>query len=141
MKNAWSFVEQFYPNYSSCSEILRNEELNKKAEEGDTSVKNDLAISNSDIYEKSINSFNDTFTSWHETHFEISVFIYKQGERNKSNYIKLMQGGEGIASLWELAKKWTDEFEQQYRDTVWGEDLDYYDTIEAFLEEKLANLK
>lgn len=44
---------------------------------------------------------------------------------------------QGSGGMYELAKEWTDEFTEKYKDVVWGEDdLEYYDTIEEFLTNK-----
>ena len=80
------------------------------------------------------------FTSWYETYFEIVSFIIEvenyynesiNGCENELVYLKRQEQGQG--GIYELAKDWTDEFEKQYKNIVWGEDLDWTDTIENWL--------
>ena len=82
-------------------------------------------------------TFPKGFTSWHETHFEVVMFInsrdeyYYDGCDKEVVYIRRQEQGQG--GIYELASEWTDEFEEQYKDIVWGEDLDWFDTIEDWL--------
>lgn len=43
---------------------------------------------------------------------------------------------KGTGGLYELAKEWTDKFTEQYKDVAWGEEIEYYDTIEEFLTQQ-----
>ena len=53
------------------------------------------------------------------------------------NVVCKRQIEQGSGGMYELAKEWTDEFTEKYKDVVWGEDdLEYYDTIEEFLTNK-----
>ena len=53
------------------------------------------------------------------------------------NVVCKRQIEQGRGGTYELAKEWTDEFTEKYKDVVWGEgDLEYYDTIEEFLTNK-----
>jgi hypothetical protein len=70
-----------------------------------------------------------------ETHFEVVSVIINSTEYNT---IKEVYDNQGTGGLYELAKDWTDEFEKKFQDVVWGEDLDYFDTIDAFLNNKLG---
>jgi len=39
--------------------------------------------------------------------------------------------------MYELAQELTTKFENQYKDTLWGEDLEFFETIEEFLNKEL----
>jgi len=79
--------------------------------------------------------------SFLETHFEVSAFIglkiaeWNGDEENidKVNEVYCEQGRGGV---YELAEDWTTEFENKYKDVVWGEEADYFDTIDNFLNNK-----
>ena len=60
MKNTttvWDFVEQYFPNYSSSDEILRNNDLTKALEEGEEGLDEKLNESNAYIFEEAIKGF------------------------------------------------------------------------------------
>jgi hypothetical protein len=77
--------------------------------------------------------FPNGFTSWQETHFEIVAYITnnREGEvgeiyQNVSDY--------GTGGLYELAEKWTDEFEKLNEGRAW--DGEFFDEIEQFCNKK-----
>ncbi len=78
----------------------------------------------------------EDLTAYLETHFEIVQFITRKENESSDNIVKRTASDSGTGGLYELAKKWTDEFEAKYKDTLWGEELDFFDTIEEFLEGK-----
>lgn len=85
--------------------------------------------------------FPNGFTSWHETHFEIveAITVIMLGySDNQHNIVSQKQKDGGRSALYELAKELTDEFEKLHIGEKW-EELDWYDTIEAFIKEKLYN--
>jgi len=57
IKNVWDFVEQYFPNYSSSDEILRNNDLLKAIEEGEEGLEEKLNDSNAYIFEEAIKGF------------------------------------------------------------------------------------
>lgn len=75
-------------------------------------------------------------TSYLETHFEIvsAITISEVLDQSKTKQIR---DTEGQGGLYEFAKELTDEFENQYKDVVWGEELDWSDTLEEFLKDRL----
>lgn len=78
-------------------------------------------------------NFPNGFTSWQETHYEVvQAIAYIISEAKTSLAVAC---ADGQAGLYELAEDLTDEFEKQYEDHAW--DGDFYDTIEAWLNEKL----
>lgn len=78
--------------------------------------------------------FVNGFTSWQETHFEVVDFLTRERQKEPMEGKALeVQESQGTGGFYELAEKWTDEFELKYRDIVWGVDLEFFDTIEEFL--------
>lgn len=75
-------------------------------------------------------------TEYLEVHFEMASAI----ERGLSSIADTVAnrtaytGGHG--ALYELAKSWTDEFMAKYEGVVWGEELEFFDTLEQFIDEK-----
>lgn len=60
MKNittSWEFVEKYFPNYYSHDEILRNNDLTKRIEEGEEGLQQDLNDSNAYVFEKAIEGY------------------------------------------------------------------------------------
>jgi hypothetical protein len=75
-----------------------------------------------------------------ETHYDIVEFITEQlqeyvGGYNWSNILKRYEE-QGSGGMYLLAKEWCDEFTEKYKDVVWGEELEYYETLEEFLNLK-----
>ena len=46
---------------------------------------------------------------------------------------------QGSGGLYELAQSLTNKFEERFKNIVWGEDLEYFDTLGAFLKLKEDN--
>jgi hypothetical protein len=57
LKTVWDFVEEYFPNYSSSDEILRNNDLSKAIEEGEEGLGEKLNDSNAYIFEEAIKGF------------------------------------------------------------------------------------
>lgn len=76
--------------------------------------------------------------SWLLVFFEVSSFIglIHNNGNGDDNIINKQDGAEG---RFILAKKWTNEFEEKYKNEDWGIDIDYYDTLDEFLENKLKS--
>lgn len=80
-------------------------------------------------------NFPNGFESWHETHFEMVSHLCEMADiENSMSWARREE--QGIGGLYLLAKELTDEFEEKYTGTAWGEELEYFDEIEAFLKEK-----
>ena len=78
--------------------------------------------------------FINGFTSWQETHFEVVNFISLECQKSEmTGNILATQEYQGTGGLYELAENWTDEFESKYAGITWGEEMEYFETIEAFL--------
>jgi hypothetical protein len=78
------------------------------------------------------------FDCWHETHFEIvSAIALELNKDEPCGTIQLIHALQGHGGMYELAKDMTDEFQTLHADTVWGEDLDFRDEIESFINSEL----
>lgn len=82
--------------------------------------------------QKSADQFPNGFDDWQETHFEVvKHLIHTEDNEGSMCYEERAKGGWGAVYL--LAKALTDEFETIYKGTVWGEELEWFDTLEMFL--------
>lgn len=82
--------------------------------------------------------FPNGFEDWHETHFEVVKAITAISESLEPHgAVEKRQDEQGFGGLYLLAAELTNEFDNQYKGTVWGEELEYFETIEKFLDEKL----
>jgi hypothetical protein len=82
-------------------------------------------------------NFPNGFSSWQETHYEVVqaiTLIWTQDE--PYGIVAEWHEAQGHGGLYELAKKLTDEFEQEYKDYDWG-NIGYFETLENWLTEKL----
>ena len=84
--------------------------------------------------------FPNGFDSWMETHYEVVQAITlkladEDMEEDSALYERLEE--EGTGGMYILSEELTDAFEEEYEGAEWGEKLDYFDTIENFLNTKL----
>jgi hypothetical protein len=84
--------------------------------------------------------FPNGFDSWMETHYEVVQAITlkladEDMEEDSALYERLEE--EGTAGMYTLSEELTDAFEEEYEGAEWGGKLDYFDTIENFLNTKL----
>ena len=94
-------------------------------------------------------NFPNGFTSWMETHHEIVLEIHNieietsfpVHEYNENNIVIKTRSEQGTGGIYELAETLTDKFEMKYQGVVWGEELEFFDTLESFIEEELYNQK
>lgn len=70
-----------------------------------------------------------------ETHYVISAYIDKYQDLIQS--LIDIQFDCGMGGLWMEAERLTNEFQSLHKNTIWGEELDWHDTLETFLNEKL----
>lgn len=82
-----------------------------------------------------VKQFPRGFDSWRQAHFEVSSFIQKCLSEEHPGYIQELNDRHGCRTLSDEAQRWTDEFEQKYKDQDW-EKLDWLETILEFCEEK-----
>ena len=60
LKTVWNFVEEYFPNYYSSDEILRNNDLSQAIEEGEEGLEQQMNDSNAYVYEKAIEGYLET---------------------------------------------------------------------------------
>jgi hypothetical protein len=82
--------------------------------------------------------FPNGFTSWVETHVDVVSEITRINLLDEPfGLVEQRHSEQGLGGLYELAEELTDEFELKYKGVEWGLELEYFDTIDAFLNEKL----
>ena len=72
--------------------------------------------------------------NWLLVFFEVCSFIGIEHYNEKDNIVNEQDGAEG---RFNLAKEWTNEFQEKFKNENWGVEIDYYDTLDEFLENKL----
>jgi hypothetical protein len=87
-------------------------------------------------YESAEKVKNEDLENYLETHFDVVAFINYQLETYVDNQVYKRHEAQGSGGMYLLAKQWTDEFTEKYKNIVWGEELEYYDTLEEFLNNK-----
>jgi hypothetical protein len=98
-----------------------------------------LIVETSEHYSIEQDNFPENKFSWLETYFEVVNFITLEisKETNNSSVIKTIQDKQGQNGLYQLAIKWTQEFEEKDSNEEWGDIFEYYERIELFLNEKI----
>jgi hypothetical protein len=101
----------------------------------------DTMLTESQLLDK-LPKFPNGFVSWMETHHEMVIaLVIIEGDFDKAPqafvdyYEKVGTGG-----MYELADRLTDQFEKENVGVVWGEDKEYFDTIEYFIDTELEKL-
>ena len=77
---------------------------------------------------------------WKEYHFDIicGIHEHRTSKKELNDSVVLMHiETHGSAALYDLANELTNDFEKQYFGVVWGSEIDYYETMEKFLQEHL----
>lgn len=81
--------------------------------------------------------------SWEEAFFDIAGGICKaaesvaEGADMTSTVVQRVMENYGYTALYDLAREWATSFETRHAGVDWGIDLEYPDTIQDFIEEKL----
>ena len=88
---------------------------------------------------KVIKYFPNGFTDWLETHYEIVMAIEQQLNNTTIGKAWEVENTQGMGGRYELSEDLTDEFELEYKDVLWGEELIYLDEIEKFIKRELYN--
>lgn len=82
--------------------------------------------------------FPNGFTSWMETHYEVvQAITIEWTTPDPKGTIRDKHDEQGAGGLYELAEELTDEFELKYQGVIWGVVLEYFETLENFLSERL----
>lgn len=163
--NPWSFIEQYYPNYSSSDMIARADDLSKVIHEEEEdqddayvmlrdefegnreTVKEEYNRIHLEIYEDAVEAFQEeeekrfpnSFANWQETHFEVidnlMLMVNKDENHKQPEQLSMILTMQGRHGLWELAKSLTDQFELKNKGRKW--DGEFYDEIEEFVKEAI----
>ena len=82
-----------------------------------------------------INFTPQDFEEYLEIHYDIvEAITFDTQYDNTCTLLGKTAAEKGTGGLYELAKELTDKFTAQYKDTVWGEELEYQDTMVEFLK-------
>ncbi len=76
--------------------------------------------------------------SYLEVHYEIVQAITIEWIKDKpQGRVLQAQEENGHGGLYMLAKELTDKFQEKYENVIWGVELEYFDTIEEFIQTEL----
>lgn len=88
-----------------------------------------------------IDSIERSGTDYLEAFCEMSIYIgnelgkYHAHEKLDAFYYSVGRGG-----IYELCQNMADAFHEKYKDVEWGEEKDFFDTIDEFCEKYLDEL-
>ena len=82
--------------------------------------------------------FPNGFESYLETHYEVVSYLSMCLNNTPEGKVAKHYNQHGTGGMYDLAKELTDKFETKFKDVVWGEEFDYMDTIDEFLEKELG---
>lgn len=81
-------------------------------------------------------------TEYLETYYEMAAgieqAIFAWTEVGVKTPVSERYEQQGTGAKYELAREWTDEFQKKYAEVKWGDDRDWFETVEAFIAGKLA---
>jgi hypothetical protein len=84
--------------------------------------------------------FPNGFDEWMETHYEIvqaiTLMLYDE-DIDEDGILYKRYDEQGTSGMYMLSEELTDAFEEEYEGAEWGEELDYYDTLELFLNTRI----
>lgn len=93
----------------------------------------------SDPIKWEISRFPNGFDDWQETHAAICLRVGADlGQALHPSYLKKWLNKGGTGNVWEQCKDLTFQFEEKYKGVTWGDDLDWFDELDLFLNEKLV---
>lgn len=100
-------------------------------------------VDEADIYTSKISITQAVdMVEWAENHFEIVTAIQQQLNRDELDGIGTawkVENEQGRGGLYELSVKLTNKFMTKYADIIWGEEIEYDDTMEQFIKDELYN--
>jgi hypothetical protein len=75
------------------------------------------------------------FEEYLEIHYDIvEAITFETHHDNPCTLLGKIIEEKGTGGLYELSKELTDKFVTQYKDVIWGEELEYQDTMVEFLK-------
>lgn len=160
--NIQDLIEKYYPNYYSSEKIARYSDLSKlvdgEYEEGDAAeyllksqyngsanhpyIERDFRELQEEIVEEALDKMEKNRVVYLETHYEVVSFIEYNLNLlpHDENPICLYYTQQGRYAITALAMRWADEFENKYNGTEWALDIEWIDTLDNFLKEKIKTL-
>lgn len=85
--------------------------------------------------------FPNDFDNWQEVHFDISTAIGEALMCDGSNAAIKVREEVGTGGIYDFAKELTNKFEMSNKGVVWGDEKEYYDTMEEFIKEEIFSNK
>lgn len=82
---------------------------------------------------KTDKDFPNGFISWIETSIEITEHLTQSLNKDEFEF-------ENRGELYETVCEYTDEFEKLHTETIWGEDLYFFEELDAFMDIKIKLL-
>ena len=109
-----------------------------ESEEGEKSIEASKLLTASELLDAAVqvNGSPSGIAELLEVHYDISVELQRQANIEDSPIQQAYQA-QGRGGMYELAMELTMKFTKQYGNVAWGEELDYTDTMESFLEQEL----
>lgn len=96
----WGFVEQYYPNYSSSDEILRNNVLTEAKANGSEYLETDLNDSNAYVFEEAIKEFIKSQKEPEKTFYLLGYDVVNAlNEEGIKAVIELIEANESYATF------------------------------------------
>lgn len=145
-------------NASQCYSVYKlatEEEFIKLFQETKSNI-NSLLIMASDVDslpQPKLNEINDTITpsieeefpngfdSWQEAHYDISSAIGEALMSEHSNEAIKVEEKVGSGGIYDFARELTKKFETDNKDVVWGDEKEYFDTMEDFITKEIFSDK
>lgn len=81
------------------------------------------------------------FDSWHEAHYDISAAIGEALMSDDTNKAIEVREEIGSGGIYDFARELTKKFENDNKGVVWGDEKEYYDTMEEFITKEIFSNK
>ena len=117
------------------NEIKSFEELAERMRKQNNVKANNQAHGISSVVKMVNEQFPNGLCSWRETYYEMIESIIHLDNQGHPFVEKIMEE-QGRGGLWELANKWTCEFEVLNKEREW--DGEFFDEMEIFINQKLT---
>ncbi len=160
--NIQDLIEKYYPNYYSSEKIARYSDLSKLVddewEEGDSAddlleseyhgnahnpdIEKDFRELQEEIVNYALAKMEKNRICYLETYYEVASFLgYNlNSPAQDENPVCLYYMQQGRYAIATLAMRWSDEFENKYNGVEWGLEVEWIDTLDNFLKEKIKTL-
>ena len=90
---------------------------------------------------ETIKRFQNSIENYLETYYEIvQAITIEHIKDSPKGKVKDIYDSEGRGGLYVLANQLTNKFENMYKNVNWGDELDWFDTIDIFIKNELYNI-